>query len=265
MTDSEPRAAVSKRPLTPTELQEHLTEQIGFLQHSAAAFDAGFDGEAKRLAAVLRTLLHDTPQSHSLVGQLGKKDGDFLDTAVKYDPANLSSHGGLVFIAVGAPRTRYMAMLDDVPMTRFLPFSDWWNAPVFIDNARNILTRKDLVTIAANQDGGTHVDPALDERYDRLAHKNALGYMAVENGTARPMEGPEKAAIRQITHEVLKTLVAGYAKKPSHRTGVFAGGISVSVIQDGKGVIPMLALPASIRRRRLYSSTAALPLLRRKN
>jgi hypothetical protein len=255
---------MSKRPITATELQEHLAEQIGFLERSAAAFDAGYDGEAKRLATTLRTLLHDTEQSHSLVGQLGQKNRDFVDTAVKYDPANLSSHGGLVFIAVGAPRTRYVAMLDDVPTTGLLPFSDWWNAPVFIDNARNLLTRKNLVLIAANQDGGAHVDPALDERYDRLSHENALGYIAVENGTARPMEGPEKAAIRQIAHEVLKTLVPGYAKQPSHKAGVFAGGISVSVIQNGKGVIPAPAVPASIRRRQLYSSTAALPLVRRR-
>jgi hypothetical protein len=261
--------AMSKRPITAIELQEHLAEQIGFLERSAAAFDAGYDGEAKRLAGTLRTLLHDTEQSHSLVGQLGQKNRvwlkDFVDTAVKYDPANLFPHGGLVFIAIGAPRTRYVAMLDDVPMTRLLPFSDWWNAPVFIDNARNVLSRKDLVLIAANQDGGTHVDPALDERYDRLAHENALGYTAIDDGIARPMEGPEKAAIRQIAHEVLKTLVPGYTKKPSHRAGVFAGGISVSVIQDGKGVIPMPAVSASIRRRHLYSSTAALPLVRRKN
>ncbi len=256
---TDPVTAMSKRPITTTELQAHLTEQIGFLERSAAAFDVGFDGEAKRLAGTLRTLLHDTGQSHSVLKQLDLKNRNFVDTAFVLDPTNLFSHGGLVCVALGAPRTRYVAMLDNVPRTRRLPFSDWWNVPVFVDKARNVLTRKDLVLIAANQDGGTHVDPTLDERYDRLSHENALGYMAVENGAARPMEGPEKAAIRQIAHEVLKTLVPGYAKQPSHQAGVFIGGMSLSQ----PGVIPMPAMSASMRRRRLYSSTAALPLARR--
>jgi hypothetical protein len=265
MTASDPVTGMSKRPLTSTELQAHLAEQIGLLERSAAAFDAGFDGEAKRLALTLRVLLHDTAQSHSLLGQLDLKNREFIDTALKLDPANRLSHGGLVFAAIGAPRTRYVAMLDDVPTTRLLPFSDWWNAPVFVDQARNVLTREKLVLTAANQDGGGHVDLALDETYYKLSRENALGYVAVENGVARPMEGPEKAAIRQIAHEVLKTIRPEYSKKPSHQAGVFAGGLSVSVIQDGKGVISMPAVPASIRRRRLYSSTAALPLMRRKN
>jgi hypothetical protein len=219
---------MSKRPLTSTELQAHLAEQITFLKNSAASFDSGCDGEAKRLAVTLRVLLHDTDHSHSLLGQLGNKNVDFLDTAMKFDPANLLPHGGLVFVAVGPPHTRYVAQLDDVPMTRLLPFTDWWNAPVFVDQARNTLTRKELVLTAANQDGGAHVDPTLDETYDKLSRENALGFTAVENGVTRPMEGPERVAIRQIAHEVLKTIVPGYSKKPSHPASVLAGGLSVT-------------------------------------
>jgi hypothetical protein len=256
MTASDP-----KRPLTATELQAHLADQIAFLKASAASFDSGFEGEAKRLAAVLRILLHDTDRSHSLLNQLNLKNSGFIDTAFELDPTNRSSHGGLVCIALGPPRTRYVAMLDDVPRTRRLPFSDWWSVSVFVDKERHVFTRKDLVLTAANQDGGAHVDPALNETYYRLSRENALGLMAVENGVARPMEGPEKAAVRQIAHEVLKTLVPGYAKKPSHQAGVFIGGMSVSK----PGVIPMPAVPASIRRRRLKSSTAALPLMEHKN
>jgi hypothetical protein len=263
MTTPDPVTAMSKRPITKTELQAHLTEQIGFLEASAAAFDSGFDGEAKRLALTLRVLLHDTTQSHSLLGQLDLKNRQFVDTALKLDPANRLSHGGLVFAAIGAPRTRYVAMLDDVPTRRLLPFSDWWNAPVFVDQARNVLTREKLVLTAANQDGGGHVDPALDETYYKLSRENALGFVAVENGVARPMEGPEKAAIRQIAHEVLKTIRPEYSKKPSHQAGVFAGGMSLSVVQGDKGVIPMPAMSASMRRQRLYSSTAVLAPARR--
>jgi hypothetical protein len=172
-------------------------------------------------------LLHDTNQSHSLLGQLGRKNRDFFDTAFEFNPADLASYGGLVFVALGPPRTRYVAMLDDVPVSRLSSFDQWWAAPVFVDQKRRVLTRKDLVLTAANQDGGAHIDPGLDETYDKLSRENALGWMVVEDGAARPMDGPERAAIRQIAHEVLKTLKPGYAKTPSHSAGVLLGGMSI--------------------------------------
>lgn len=132
-----------------------------------------------------------------------------------------------MFVVMGPPQTRYVAMLDDVPTTNQVPFDQWWDAPVFIDRDRNSLTRKQLILIAANQDGGAHVDPALDDTYARLSKKNSLNLIAVEDGQARPMDGPERAAIRQIAHEVLKTLKQGYGKKPAHVGSVFVGSMSV--------------------------------------
>jgi len=218
---------MAKRPLTPDELQQHLEEQLQFLEASSAAFDAGFEGEAKRLAVTLRVLLHDTKNSHSLLGLVDKKDVRFFDTSFDFDPSNILSYGGLVFIAAGPPRTRYVAMLDDVPSHRFLDFDTWWNAPVFIDENRRSLTRRDLIRTAADQDGGAHVDPALDEVYADLARENSLGWYTFDSGQAQPMGGPERAAIRQIAHEVLKTLKPGYAKKPQHDASIIIGGFSL--------------------------------------
>jgi hypothetical protein len=137
------------------------------------------------------------------------------------------THGGLVFVAMGPPETRYVAMLDNVPITTQVPFDQWWDAPVFIDRDRISLTRKQLVVIAANQDGGAHVDPALDETYAKLSKQNSMNLTAVEDGQARPMAGPERAAIRQIAHEVLKTLKPGYGKMPAHTGSMFVGGMSL--------------------------------------
>ena len=75
-------STMAKRPITPAELQGHLDEQLEFLERSAASFDAGYEGEAKELAVSLRVLLHDTQQSHSLLGQLGRREGTFVDTAL---------------------------------------------------------------------------------------------------------------------------------------------------------------------------------------
>ena len=132
--------------------------------------------------------------------------------------------------------TRYVAMLDDVPPGNFktVSFDDWWGKPIFIDKDRQLLTRKDVVLIAANQDGGAHIDPHLDARYAELATQ--LGWVAVDNHVARIMEGPERVAIRQIAHELLRTLDPTYTKKPAHAAGMIIG--MPSIIEGGPEDLP---------------------------
>lgn len=218
------------RPLTQKELDAHLLEQLGFLEASAASFDAGFEGEAKRLAVTLRVLLHDTKKSNSLLGQLGMLGHKFRDTAFDFNPENKMPHGGLVFIALGPPSTRYVAMLDDLPepnLKKKVEFDEWWNKPVFVDSQHRQLSRKQLILVAANQDGGAHVDPQLDGTYAALSKDNVLGWVVNDGKGETQMDGPEKAAIRQIAHETLKTLKPGYSKKPQHQATMLVGGVSI--------------------------------------
>ena len=56
------------------ELQQHLCEQLRFLQIAAAAYDGGEPEAAKMLATTMRVLVHDTHTSHSVLGQLGCKE-----------------------------------------------------------------------------------------------------------------------------------------------------------------------------------------------
>lgn len=70
-----------KHKFTKAELEDHLKEQIGFLERSARDFDKGIVSEAKRLASVIRLLVRDTNQVCSLLKQLGMKDIPFLDLA----------------------------------------------------------------------------------------------------------------------------------------------------------------------------------------
>jgi hypothetical protein len=49
---------------------------------------ASADCGGERLAVSLRVLLHDTNTSHSLLGQLGKKNIKFVDAALDFDPKN---------------------------------------------------------------------------------------------------------------------------------------------------------------------------------
>ena len=194
------------------ELLELLAESRQVLERSADAFDSGYEAEAKRLAVVLRVLLHDTQASHSLLKQLGVKDRlDLLDTAEPINPQNLLPTPGLVIMratmtADGA-EGQYVAPLkmERPGGSRVVGFASWWqNAVMKVDG---VWSRKDLVLALANTEGGAHVDPGLDERYDRLAKKNGVGFVAMSTSGEKSFAGNVVAvAVRQVTHEVLETL-----------------------------------------------------------
>jgi hypothetical protein len=52
---------------TQDELLAHLKEQITFMKESAISYDNGFESEGKRLAVVIRVLVHDTSQFYIVV------------------------------------------------------------------------------------------------------------------------------------------------------------------------------------------------------
>ena len=112
-----------------------------------------------------------------------------------------------------------------------IDFDSWWNKPVFVDKQGHILTRKDLILTAANQDGGAHVDPSLDETYANLSRKGLD--LIVNHGTGEKiLDKPERVAIRQIAHEVLKTLKPGYNKKLVYQNGAFVLDIKLKDAEE---------------------------------
>lgn len=205
---------------TKFELEEHLSEHLHFLETSATAFDTGYEGEAKRLAISLRVLLHDTKLSKSLLGQLEKKNIQFHDTALEFKPNNFLTYSGLIFLQGDSTGAKYVPFLDDIPSGKIkkLDFDKWWNAIVFVDNQRNQMSRKDIVLFVADQDGGAHVDPNLNEKYAHLSRHNSLNWF-FENESSNELQalgGPQLASIRQIAHEVLKTLKPKTGEKKHH-------------------------------------------------
>jgi hypothetical protein len=163
---------------TPDELRARFREQYDFLLHSSSAYDAGFEGEARRLAVVLRILLHDGRSSHSLLSQLQVKDAlRFEDTAIHPSPT-LVSKGGLVIVELTTGHgVRHIAPLENLSPGRIrpaVPFKWWWSLPVIEGSDGQTFSRCDLVLTMANQDGGAHVDPDLDADYEALC-RDSLG------------------------------------------------------------------------------------------
>jgi len=221
-------ASRRKRQLKAIELSPHLNRQLAFLQRSVESYDKAFEDEAIRMATVIRVLLHVTKSSKALLNQLGPLP-DFWDGAVEFDPENSVSHSGLVALAQGTGGVGYIAPLDDVPSHRRTNFDQWWNAKVFVVQQDRVLSRRDLVLIAADQDGGAHVDPSLDEFYYDLSKNNALGWVAETNsGATVPLGSPIFPAIRQIAHEILKSLIWGYTcERRNAKDSVLMMGLSI--------------------------------------
>lgn len=208
-------------PQTQAELETHLQERLHFLESSAASFDTGDGAEAKRLALSIRILLHDTDKSHSLLGHLNLKNIKFYDTAFDYDPNNSATYGGLIAIShARGSEPKYIALLDELSIKRIpqLDFDVWWNKPVFvvfIHQKPRQFSRKELILDVADQDGGAHIDLMIKRTYAELSRQNSLGWMVSARGKVQPMGNPVPVAIRQIAHEVLKSLKPGYTKKPN--------------------------------------------------
>jgi hypothetical protein len=206
---------------TRKELLEFFEEQIGFLELSNEAFDAGKLAEAKRLAVVLRTLFHhtaDSPRgmSHALLNQLDLRDKlTWLASDGMPDPNNLLPTMGLIQMGmdIGKGEAMYRAPLDQCPPVRVrtpignLPpnsriYTDgWWKMPVTKDKDGTLFSRKDFVLALA------HVDPKIKASYDKLANSNSLGWKYKDGDADEiPLSNPVPYSVRQISHEVVESV-----------------------------------------------------------
>jgi hypothetical protein len=199
---------MAKIKISRDRLIELRDEHLQFLDSSAAAFDAGHLGEAKRMAVSLRVLFHETAHSHSILAQLGERQQPMVDTSYPYSPNNLASHHGLVsLLFTGGAEARFNAPLGDRALPpRLSRFGDWWEKDIVIKGHDNkTYTRRSLVLFAANKDGGAHVDPHLDASLEKLRDGRGTGW--VVSGFASQPDGsfiPDVQAysIRQMAYEV---------------------------------------------------------------
>lgn len=255
-------------------LQEQLDRQIGYLKRSCEMYDQGIEDEAQRIATTLRVLVHDTNNSTSLLTLLQKKNIQFCDTGLYRDRLDAAKeqafaksfpdaaaagygiaaqHRGEAGLVVAGQNSNgepaWVAPLD----ARVLPpapsahpaligyhaFEPWWTTPLVESSTGKYFSRKDLVLIMANQDGGAHVDSGLDQDYDALT-KDVLGVwyadgLSREEALALLHADPDSreglktlkgnvaaASVRQIAYEVLLSLDA--IKSPMPAAGPESSG-----------------------------------------
>ena len=141
----------------------------------------------------------------------------FFDTAEDVVLGNLLPTFGLVLIEMKGPTIRFVPPPEGTPArsTWLIPFEHWWKKEVITIPGQFAFSRCDLIRLMANQDGGAHVDPSIDERYYRLTRENAMGCIANVNGAPAPVKDVAAASVRQIAQEVLVSLVTPYRVIPA--------------------------------------------------
>lgn len=207
------------------ELERHLIEQIEFLETSCELYDDGKINEAKRIAVCIRTLFHDTRHSKSLLGQLQKKSNLFYSSNLPLAKESISSFFGLCMIGMKGKESKYYPKLDEMTFSsQWLTFEDWWNEVIFRDRDYNTITRRSLIRTTTDQDGGAHVDEKIDKIYYNLSRNNSLDISIVVDGIQNQIPQADKAAIRQIGHEILKTFNPAYSKIQSAKVDLWLAG-----------------------------------------
>jgi hypothetical protein len=209
-----PEETNARYRLSHDELVEQLRIQVGFIERSSAAYDDGYEDEARRLATVVRVLVHDTRRSASLLMQLGVKDKlRYHDTTLHARPGGrLIAPLGLALQKVTTGPGgggRYVPVGDDLIPDRVRPpvvFSDWWTKEFEIGEEK--FTREQIVLNVANQDGGAHVDPSLDALYHALTRTNFGGWNFIDvEGSEQAFDGNlALACVRQIASELRRSL-----------------------------------------------------------
>jgi hypothetical protein len=220
-------------------LRHSFGEQLTFLNSSVRAYDDGQPIEAKRIAVVLRTLLHHTASaaanarpnragSHALMVQLGWRDSwTWADTAGELNRAGLLPISNLAPARFSAEAVEFRHTGDrwqaerkasatsraaGLPLLRppgtFLPFQQWWTMPVIRDSAAQLFNRSDIVRLVANKDGGAHVDPKLPNNYAQLHSVATFGWRVTgPDGALLDVRiSPVLPSLRQIAEEFALTV-----------------------------------------------------------
>lgn len=210
-----------------------MRQQFELLKGACSRYDSGEELEILNIATRLRVLLQGPT---SLVGQLHlTRTLRFCDTSTHRLDRNrhpcIANLGVQIEMGVGA---RWIPLLDGWPDSHPRPpdagFADWWADPILPRSTEGGLeltpffSRRQLVLAVANCDGGAHV-LARDADYDSLTRDSLSFEVAFRTeqgeGDYQPIRpNPTHACVRQIAHEVIKTLAVNLPSllDPKHRS-----------------------------------------------
>ncbi len=191
---------------TAEELKEHLKQQLGYLERSAKQFDAGHRDEAARIAVALRVLLHDTPQSTSLLTLMGVKNSVQLasktsdDTFIfqKYPDMKGFQKTSLISISLAG------CSPDLSSASRFTDVQTWWEECIIAQPGYSNVSRRNVVLWVANKDGGAHVATTVPSLYQWLKDDGTLGSLEIGGNLEEIADAPG-TLLRTMASEILES------------------------------------------------------------
>jgi hypothetical protein len=178
------------------------------------------------IGSTLRTILKDSNNTQSLLSQTNRKNKmQFLDTAIKgnsnlsfWNINNVSNctiivgniYAGLLAKSLTTNNNEYI--LDFTPLkeknnkyAEWKSFDEWYEKTIIFKNNSYKMTRKDVVEIITDKDGGSHFDPTIPDKYDIFRHPTSLNITL--NGTLAVFnQNPVYVSLLQIAYEVVESI-----------------------------------------------------------
>lgn len=211
--------------------EEYLIQLNNCLRNlvsDAKNYDNGDFDSIRRSSVTLRMLFYNSPTSHSILDQLIDTSKLRMLNTFLIDKNEACYFGDVyLFQKMGTAldnKSIYTTFIPDnlteMNTGKKISYSEWWSGKVFFMSNGTQLTRKKLITIMANQDGGAHIDKSVDSSYLHLSRGNtgfsinASEYFPKEiyskmnpddNGFIHPKD-INLALMRKIVHEVLISL-----------------------------------------------------------
>jgi hypothetical protein len=197
--------------MAPRDFKESLKRQLGFVERSCQAFDAGFHDEAIRIAQCIRVITHNTKTQTSVLAHLNARNITLLSTCLDI-AAKVRQFGGRAVhfngmgqFDIGPQSARYHPKLGPGMFDHALSVDEWLKETVFILDPDTWVSREGVVLNAADKDGGAHVDAQLTPLYQRLVNSGDLGVFVDGHGSETPITGHHYVALRQMGHELLNS------------------------------------------------------------
>jgi hypothetical protein len=198
---------MAKVPQSEDDLKKQLSDQMGFLQRSMEAFDAGVISEGKRIALAIRVLVHDTGNSTSLLKHLNIKDRIEYGHSKKPEP---DLERAIVFYGVGREFDPQKGFFDVPILSDAIyssAFDEWWDGIILINVPEGLeFSRRKAVLAVANTDGGAHVGD-LDSEYAKLS-REGFGWVSIDTdgNESRQIDRTELVVVRQAGHELFHSI-----------------------------------------------------------
>ncbi len=191
---------------TKEDAESYLKALIHFMLESTLAYDMGFEGEAQRLAVVIRVLFEGPDGTGPLLKKLDK-ELYLYDNSPEYNAAQGLPYSALALytpkkgVEAYSPR---MGRNPGVPI-RKATYDEWWHKLVVIDEGQGIkLTRKQIIEAVANTYGDSSVRPKLNQEFNKLILDKPVGWVNEKKGVKRStLQHIEFASTRHMAWELL--------------------------------------------------------------